>query len=120
MYIAASGGTGMGFDAGQGFVLQDSQILAYGGGPNVGLTSALDGSLSNVVIDAVSGTGIAHSGGGTLKVKGGSVRGTTAIVVGSSSTVNVGAAQVDGTITNLGTIQCVYVYDGAFAARTCP
>ena len=120
VYIAASGGTAMGFDAGLQFVLQDSQILSFGG-PNVGLTSALGGSLSNVVIDAVNGTGIAHgSGGGTLTVKGGSVRGTTAIVVGSSSTVKVGAAQVDGTITNLGTIQCVYVYDGAFAARTCP
>jgi len=118
MYIVASGGTGMGFDAGLPFVLQDSQILSVGG-PNVGLTSAVGGSLSNVVIDAVSGTGIAH-GAGTLAVKGGSVKGTTAIAVGSSATVNVGAAQVDGTITNLGTIQCVYVYDGTFNARTCP
>ena len=116
--ILVGGATAYGiYNASTAITVTDSQITTIGS-TNTGLANEAAGqtvTLSNVVIDSQNGTALSNGAGdGTVRVRGGSLGGTAALVSSASYSMLVGAAQLAGTVTTSGPIQCVYAYSGSF------
>ena len=127
----AAGTVGIGIELQSSFAESlDSQIYAFNLGSSTAYAFYSDSSslaIRNVVAgNFLTDYGLWFRGSGmtSLNVDVSMLRGATYSLYNDGGSSKIGTSQLDGAITNTvtggGSLTCIYVYDGNYAAATCP